>query len=49
MAFVVGEACMAGGMRGMRDGHCRGRYASYWNAFLFQSILFVFHPTFLSL
>ena len=36
---VVG-ACMAGGvhgrgMRGRRDGHCSGRYASYWNAFLF--------------
>ena len=29
--------CMAGGgMRGRRDGHCRGRYASYWNAFLFS-------------
>ena len=24
-----------GGVRGRRDGHCRGRYASYWNAFLF--------------
>ena len=23
-----------GGMRGRRDGHCNGRYASYWNAFL---------------
>ena len=39
-------ACMAGGgMRGRRDGHCSGRYASYWNAFLFQltskHILFV--------
>ena len=34
-------ACMAGGvhggggMRGRRDGHCCGWYASYWNAFLF--------------
>ena len=33
-------ACMAGvirggDMRGRRDGHCNGRYASYWNAFLF--------------
>ena len=33
-------ACMAGGMqgrgcmRGRRDGHCSGRYASYRNAFL---------------
>ena len=25
--------CMAGGRR---DGHYSGRYASYWNAFLFQ-------------
>ena len=29
--------CMVGGMRGRRDGHCSGRYASYWNAFLLQS------------
>ena len=21
----------AGGVRGRRDGHCSGRYASYWN------------------
>ena len=28
-------ACMAGGMPGRRGGHCSGRYASYWNAFLF--------------
>ena len=27
-------ACVAGGMHGRRDGHCNGRYASYWNAFL---------------
>ena len=28
--------CMVGGegMHGRRDGHCCGRYASYWNAFL---------------
>ena len=25
--------CGGGGMRGRRDGHCSGRYASYWNAF----------------
>ena len=42
--------CMAGGhawrgcawqgdMRGRKDGHCSGRYASYWNAFLF--IIFI--------
>ena len=23
------------GMHGRRDGHCSGRYASYWNAFLY--------------
>ena len=29
--------CVAGGrMHGRRDGHCSGRYASYWNAFLFR-------------
>ena len=27
-------ACIAGDMRGRRDGHCSGRYASYWNALL---------------
>ena len=41
-ACVV-EACMAGGgmhvwwgggTHGRRDGHCSGRYVSYWNAFL---------------
>ena len=31
-----GDVCMAGGMRGGRDSHCSGWYASYWNAFLFQ-------------
>ena len=39
--YVAG-ACMAGGVcggvvRGRRDSHCKGRYASYWNAFLFTS------------
>ena len=37
-------ACMKGGMHGSggggvcgrKDGHCSGRYASYWNAFLFK-------------
>ena len=24
-----------GGMHGRRHGHCSGRYASYWNAFLY--------------
>ena len=33
-----GGACMAGGIRGKRDGHCSRRYASYWNAFLFVLI-----------
>ena len=28
-------ACMVGGVHGRRDGHFSGRYASYWNAFLF--------------
>ena len=32
--------CMVGGrgVHGRRDGHCSGRYTSYWNAFL------LFHP-----
>ena len=25
-----------GGVRGMRNGNCSGRYASYWNAFLYN-------------
>ena len=25
------------GVRGRRDGHCSGRYASYWNAFLLRN------------
>ena len=29
-----------GGMRGRRDGHCSGWYASYWNAFLFSIVIF---------
>ena len=49
-ACVVGGVCMArgcmaggvhggvGGMRGRRDGHCSGWYASNWNAFLFTSL-----------
>ena len=24
---------------GRRDGHCSGRYASYWNAFLFKLLI----------
>ena len=32
-----GGACVVkgGGMGGWRGSHCSGRYASYWNAFLF--------------
>ena len=33
-----------GGVRGRRDCHCNGRYASYWNAFYFicQIVFFYF-------
>ena len=32
-----GDACWRGGrMCGRRGGHCNGRYASYWNAFLYS-------------
>ena len=41
-----GQAWEGGGVRGRRDGHCSGRYASYWNAFLF--ILFPFPDQVLS-
>ena len=30
-----GDACSGGGVWTPRDGYCCGRYASYWNAFLF--------------
>ena len=30
-----------GGVRGMRNGHCSGRYASYWNAFLLQNLFLI--------
>ena len=33
------ERGLYGGMPGRRDGHCSGRYAFYWNAFLFPLIL----------
>ena len=35
-AGMAGGACVAGRacLRTRRDGHCIGRYASYWNAFL---------------
>ena len=37
--------CMAGGMCGRgcvcgsKDGHCSGRYASYWKAFLLKMVV----------
>ena len=39
-ALIAGE----GGVRGRRDGHCSGRYASHWNVFLF-CIFFSFAHT----
>ena len=33
-ACVAGGCAWQGGMCGRRDGHCSGRYASYWNALL---------------
>ena len=31
-----------GGVHGRREDHCSGRYASYWNAFLFfTNLLFI--------
>ena len=38
-ACVAGVCMVVGAMRGRRDGHCSGRYAFYWNAFLFWSSL----------
>ena len=36
MSGPGGVACSQGGSSGdPRDGHCCGRYASYWNAFLY--------------
>ena len=39
--------CMAGGggFRGRRDSHCSGQYASYWNAFLFDSVSSIYFLT----
>ena len=43
---MCGKGCMVGevggGVRGRRDGHCSGRYASYWNSFL---LVFIFTMT----
>ena len=33
--YVWQRCAWQGGMLGRIDGHCSGRYASYWNAFLF--------------
>ena len=38
-AWQGGVRGKGGGMRGRRDGHCSGRYAYYWNTFLFHCIL----------
>ena len=44
-----GGGVRGGGVRGRRDGHSSGRYASYWNTFLFFDLfcwlfdLFRFH------
>ena len=38
---VAEGTCMAGGMHVRRDSHYSGRYASYWNAFLFTCIFIV--------
>ena len=35
-AWQEGGAMHGGGMHGRRNGHCSGRYASYWNAFLLR-------------
>ena len=40
------EVCMAGGMCGRRDGHCSGRYTSYWNVFLFTMEVILSHWSF---
>ena len=39
MAGVAGGVHGRGDMRGRRDCHCRGQYASYWNAFLLHGRL----------
>ena len=36
--FTGGVVCLCPPPRGA-DGYCSGRYASYWNAFLFVAIL----------
>ena len=50
-ACMAGWACMAGrhawqgGVRGRKNGNYSGRYASYWNAFLFNILLPHTHRT----
>ena len=43
-AWSRGVPAPRGVWRPPRDGYCCGRYASYWNAFLFY--LFLFHKSF---
>ena len=43
MCGKEGGGCMAkGDMHRRRDGHCSGRYASYWNTFLFLNVFIEF-------
>ena len=43
-----GYEWQGGGVRGRTDGHCSGRYASYWNAFLSVSCFSVIEVSFLT-
>ena len=45
---MAGGRAWWGGMRGSRDGHCGGRYASYWNAFLYLLAICVDSNTYLT-
>ena len=36
------RVCVVGSVCGRGDSHCSGRYASYWNAFLFSWNNFLF-------
>ena len=40
LSTVGGGCAWQRGVRGRRDGHCSGRYASYWNAFLLLICLY---------
>ena len=35
-------ACVTVGVHDRRNGHCSGRYALYWNAFLFSLFVIIF-------